>query len=991
MSIRLRGPLDVYALRAAVADLVPQTRLPRAVSHCSEEDLHDALAAAVGDCVRAGEASEHAQLFSVGAEDHVVLLVTQHPAVVCESLDQVLGDLAAAYTARCQGSTPEVRPGSLRREGSASVRQNELSRQLAYWRRALADLPEELALPTDRPRTPSPSFHGAVHATRIGAGPHERLIAFAREHQVPVFLVLQAAVAGLLSRLGVGTDIPLGTPAPGRDAAGKANSLVLRIDVSGDPSFRELVARVRKTALEADTHQDVPFERLVEELTPARPPSRHPFFQVMLVPGELTAVRAEFGDLAAEARVLDLNLAAVDLVTEFTEGHHADGSAAGVDVSVRYHTELFDRSSIVVLADRLVRFLEAALGATEQPVSKLAVLSDAEHRMLLVDWNGSPARQPADRLVHEVFEQQAAERPDAEALIFERERLSYRELDVRADRLAHHLVAAGIRRGDVVGVYLERGVELVVAVLAVLKAGGTYTMLDPDLPGARVEALLAHASARAVVTGTQLAGRLPVRPDLLVRVDADAKAIARQPTQGLGHRASPLDAACVMFTSGSTGAPKGVVTPHRAIVGTMLGQDFAAMGPSQVWLQCSPVSWDAFALELFGALFSGGACVLQPGRRPEPAVIASLVREHDITTLHASASLLNFLLDEHPATFTGLRQVMTGGEAASVHHVMRLVREFPRVRLINGYSPVESTIFTLAHRITVGDGARASIPVGRPLRGKGLYVLDDNLALAAPGTVGELYMSGVGLAHGYLGRPDLTAERFVACPFGAPGERMYRTGDLVRWRADGVMEYLGRVDEQVKIRGFRVEPGEVQSALVDYPGLVRTAVVVREDVPGDKRLVAYVVARDGSGVDPAAVRAFLAERLPHHLVPSAVVPVEALPMTATGKLDRRALPVPVLAPREAGREPRTEQETVLCDLFAEVLGIDRVGIDDSFFELGGHSLHVTKLINRVRSALGAELSIKAVFEAPTVAVLVGRLAPPRTAAPVLIARSRGNS
>ncbi|MFF4393548.1 amino acid adenylation domain-containing protein [Streptomyces sp. NPDC001552] len=988
MSIRLRGPLDIDALRGAVTDLASQTRLPRAVSHCCEEDLHDALATAVRDYVQAGEASGHAQLFSVSADDHVLLLVTRHPAGVRGSLDQMLGDLAAAYTARCQGGTPEVR---LRRDAPVLDGRRELSGHLAHWRRALADLPEEPALPSDRPRPASPSFRAVLHTARIGAGTHGRLIAFAQEHQVPVFLVLQAAMAGLLSRLGVGTDIPLGAPAPGRDAAGAVNTLVLRIDVSGDPSFLELVTRVRRTAVEAGAHQDVPFERLVEELATAGPSSRHPFFQVLLAPGELTSARAEFSGLTAEVRVLDLNLNAVDVVMEISEGRHSDGSAAGMDVSVSYSAELFDRSSIVTLSDRLFRFLEAALADAERPLSRLETLSDAERRTLLVGWNGSPARQSADCLVHELVEQRAAERPDADALIFERERLSYRELDVRAGRLAHHLFAAGLRRGDVVGVYLERGIELVVAVLAVLKAGGTYTMLDPDLPVARVEALLAHASARAVVTGTELAGRLSVRPDVLVRVDADAETIARQPGRGLGRRVGPQDAACVMFTSGSTGAPKGVVTPHRAIVGTMLGQDFAAMEPSQVWLQCSPVSWDAFALELFGALFSGGVCVLQPGRRPEPAVIASLVREHGVTTLHVSASLLNFLLDEHPATFTGLRQVLTGGEAASVRHVMRLVREFPQIRLINGYSPVESTIFTLAHRITAGDGARASIPVGRPLRGKGLYVLDDKLALTAPGTVGELYMSGVGLAHGYLGRPDLTAERFVACPFGAPGERMYRTGDLVRWRADGIMEYLGRADDQVKIRGFRVEPGEVQSALADYPGLVRAAVVVREDVPGDKRLVAYVVARDRSGVSPAAVRAFLAERLPHHLVPSAVVPVDALPMTATGKLDRRALPVPVLARREAGREPRTEQEAVLCALFCEVLGIDGVGIDDSFFELGGHSLHVTRLINRVRSALGAELSIKAVFESPTVADLVGRLAPACTAGPVLAARRRGGS
>ncbi|MFJ2931111.1 amino acid adenylation domain-containing protein [Streptomyces massasporeus] len=980
--------MDVDALRHAATGLVPGARMAPAVSHCSEAELDDALATAVRGLVRGGETAGHAQLFSVSAEDHAVLLVTQRPAGEFGSLGRVLGDLAAAYTARSQGGPPAVR---LPRETPAPDEPVDLSRQLAHWRSALAGLPEDPALPTDHPRPAAPAFRTAVHTARIGAGPHERLVAFAREHQVPVFLVLQAAMAGLLSRLGVGTDVPLGAPSSGEVGTGAVSTLVLRADVSGDPSFRELLARVHKTAVEAEAHQDVPFARLVAELAPPGLPSRHPFFQVLLTPGERTTARAEFAGLVAEARVLDPNLDAVDLVVEFSEGHRPDGSASGVDVSVRYSRELFDRSSIVALTDRLVRFLEAALADAERPVSRLEVLSDAERGTLLVEWGASPARQPADLPVHELFEHRAAQRPDADALLFEGQRLSYRELDVRAARLARHLVAAGLRRGDVAGVYLERGIELVVAVLAVLKAGGTYTMLDPDLPAARVEALLSAASARAVVTATELAARLPVHPDLLVRVDADAEAIARQPAERLGHRAGPQDAACVMFTSGSTGAPKGVVTAHRAIVGTMLGQDFAAMDPSEVWLQCSPVSWDAFALELFGALFSGGLCVLQPGRRPEPAVIASLVREHGITTLHVSASLLNFLLDEHPAAFTGLRQVMTGGEAASVHHVMRLVREFPQIRLVNGYSPVESAIFTLAHRITAGDGARASIPVGRPLRGKRLYVLDAGLALAAPGTVGELYMSGVGLAHGYLGRPDLTAERFVACPFGPPGERMYRTGDLVRWRADGVMEYLGRADDQVKIRGFRVEPGEVQSALADHPALVRSAVVVREDVPGDKRLVAYVVARDGSGVDTVAVRAFLAERLPHHLVPSAVVPVDALPMTATGKLDRRALPVPVLASREGGREPRTEQEAVLCDLFAEVLGIDRVGIDDGFFELGGHSLHVTKLINRVRSALGAELSIKAVFEAPTVAALVGRLAPPRDAGPALTARRRGGS
>ncbi|MFD8783128.1 amino acid adenylation domain-containing protein [Kitasatospora sp. NPDC059599] len=869
---------------------------------------------------------------------------------------------------------------------------------LRYWRAALADLPEELAIPADRPRPAVPSRGGGVHEARIGADLHQRMTAFARQHRVQVLLVVHAALAGLLSRLGAGTDLPIGTPVPGRTGAGDdvaggvVNRLVLRTDVSGDPDFQELVRRVGETDRAARAHQDLPFEQLVADLCPTHAGDRHPLFQIMLAARDEATGRAGLVGTVDGAGTSGRTVAGPDLIVELAEGHAADGSATGAEVLLRYATALFDRESAVALTERLVRFLGAALADPRRPLSGLDLLSDAERRTLLTDWNGAsagPPGEPGAQVVHAVFERRAAERPDAVALVLGLERLGYRELDERANRLAHHLVAIGLRRGDTVGVYLERGIEQVVAVLAVLKAGAAYTMLDPDLPAGRVDALIALASARVVVTRSELAGRLRQRPDTVVCVDTDAATTARQPARGLGHRAGPEDAVCVMFTSGSTGVPKGVLTPHRAIVGTMLGQDFADMTPSRVWLQCSPVSWDAFALELFGALLSGGACVLQPGQRPEPAAIAALVPEHGVTTLHVSASLLNFLLDEHPETFTGLREVMTGGEAASVHHVMRLVRDFPRISLVNGYSPAESTIFTLTHRITAEDGSRPSVPVGRPLRGKGLYVLDDELALAAPGVVGELYMSGVGLAHGYVGQSGPTAERFVACPFGAPGERMYRTGDLVRWRHDGVMEYLGRADEQVKIRGFRIEPGEVRAALAEHPALARTAAVVREDVPGDKRLVAYVVARaGGDGVDPAEVRAFLSDRLPHHLVPSAVVVVDSLPITATGKLDRRALPAPGPAPRAVGREPSSEEERVLCGLVGEVLEVDGVGPDDNLFDLGGHSLHVTKLVNRVRSVLGAELTIKAVFEAPTVAVLAGRLTVVRQAGPVLRARSR---
>ncbi|MFK0101863.1 amino acid adenylation domain-containing protein [Streptomyces sp. NPDC091040] len=1028
VTMRLRGALDTAALRSAITDVTARHEVLRTVfqewagepyqrilapaevdlpwleAACTEEELPGALALAANQGFDlSARPPLRAHLFSLGQQDHVLSLVMHHIASDGWSLDPLVRDLATAYAARSStGGAPDWQPLPVQYAdytlwqqdllGSADDPQSLLSQQLAHWREALADLPEELAIPTDRPRPAAPTQRGGSVAVPVAAELHDRLLAFARSNQSTLFMVLQTGLAALLSRLGGGTDIPLGTPVAGRtdeatdDLVGFfVNTLVLRSDVSGDPTFRELLGRVREADLDAYANQDVPFERLVEELNPVRTLSRHPLFQVMLVVQNNSAARLHLPGLEAELLGAAVDSVKFDLTIAATE----QPATGALRFTVDYAADLFEQSTVLDLTHRLIRLLDRATAAPETPMSRLDVLTGAERRTLLKQWSGAPARHPADRPVHRLVEEQAQARPDATALVFGEQRVAYAELEERANRLGHHLAEAGLGRGDVVGVYLERGIDLVVAVLAVLKAGGAYTMLDPEFPAERIASVLGHTGARLLITRDGLSGRLPGVAEVVL--DRDAEAIAARPAHGPDPVAGPDDAACVMFTSGSTGRPKGVVSPHRAIVGTLLGQDFAEFGPGHVWLQCAPVSWDAFALELFGPLLSGGTCVLQPGQRPEPAVIAALVREHAVTTMHVSASLLNFLLDEYPAAFTGLRQVMTGGEAASVAHVMRLLRDFPRIRLVNGYSPAESMIFTVAHEITPADGSRPSIPVGRSLNGKRLWVLDDRLGLVAPGVVGELYMSGVGLAHGYVAQPGLTAERFVACPFGGPGERMYRTGDLVRWRADGTLEFLGRADDQVKIRGFRVEPAEVQSVVGAYPGVVQSAVVVREDRPGDKRLVGYVVAGPGVPIDASAVRAHVAQRLPEYMVPSAVVGLDALPITPTGKLDRRALPVPGPAPREAGRAPRDEREEKLCGLFAEILGLESVGIDDDFFDLGGHSLMVTRLISRVRSVLSAELTIKTVFESPTVATLVTRLGTAGRARPALRARSKEKS
>ncbi|MER7756256.1 amino acid adenylation domain-containing protein [Kitasatospora sp. NPDC097643] len=1030
MVVRMRGTLDADALRAALGDVVTRHEALRTaflerdgefwqrITDAAEVDIPFAVEERVEAEVEAFVAEYiarpfdlstdlplRAALLTVAPEEHVLVLVMHHIAGDGWSQAPLLRDLSTAYAARRAGEEPDWEPLPVQ-YGDYTLWQRELlgaeddpeslvSHQLAYWKRELAELPEELALPADRPRPAVASHRGGMIRVEIAAEVHRRLAELAQADGGTLFMVLQAAVGVLLSRLGAGTDIPFGTPVAGRtdealdDLVGMfVNTLVLRTDVSGNPTFRELVARVRSTDLAALENQDVPFELLVQELNPERSPARNPLFQVMLVLQNTEASGLHLAGLDVDFRVADAAGAKFDLTLELAERRSGPGTTGGITGTLQYAADLFDRRTAEWLGACLVRVLEAVAAFPDVRVGELDLLGDEELRLLLEDWNG-PAGERVTACAHEVVERFAAETPEAPALLFRDERVSYGELNARANRLARQLTAAGVERGDVVGVLLERGVELVVAVLAALKAGAGYTVLDTDFPAERWSTVLRETAAPVLVTDGTWARSVPEVAAAVLRLDALAGEIAGRAAGDLDTLVGLDDVACVMFTSGSTGRPKGVVASHRALVATLTDQEFVGFEPEQVWLQCSPVSWDAFALELFGALFSGAACVLQPGQRPEPAVIERLVGEHKVSTVHLSASLLNFMLDEYPGTFAGLAHVMTGGEAASMSHVRRIMAEHPGLRLVNGYSPVENMIFTMCHTAVEADGAAVSLPVGRPIARKKVYVLDGYLNLVPPGVAGELYMAGEGLARGYAGQPALTAERFVANPF-EPGTRMYRTGDLVRWRTwgsprpeagGGVMEFLGRADQQVKIRGFRIELGEVEAALSRHAGVRQAVVLAREDVPGDKRLVGYVVGEDG--LDPAALREHLGALLPEYMVPAAVVVLKALPITPNGKLDRGALPAPDYRTLSTGRAPRTPQEESLCALFAEVLGLEGVGIDDSFFALGGHSLLATRLISRIRTALGVEVSIRTIFEARTVAALATRLTGARKARPAL--------
>ncbi|MFF2354895.1 amino acid adenylation domain-containing protein [Kitasatospora sp. NPDC058115] len=499
---------------------------------------------------------------------------------------------------------------------------------------------------------------------------------------------------------------------------------------------------------------------------------------------------------------------------------------------------------------------------------------------------GPDTAEPAARCLHEIFEDLAAAAPDAPAVAAGDDRLSYGELDLRADRLARRLVDAGVRRGSLVGVHLERGTGAAVAILAALKAGAGYVMLDPDFPVHRLRGMVEDTRPVAVVAQDAAQVR---------RLGGTAVFVA--PTGGSGRAlprgaggARPADLACVIFTSGSTGRPKGVAAPHRAIVGTVAGQDYTRFGPDTVWLQCAPVSWDAFALELWGPLLSGGSCVFHPGS-PDPIRMAQLVARHGITTMNLPTVLFHVIMDAYPAALAGLTDLLVGGERLSPGHAARLAAAHPRLRFVNGYGPVECMVFVTTHRVTADSAARASVPIGRSLRGKRVHVLDERLRPVPDGEVGELYAAGEGLAHGYLGRPGATAERFVADPFGHPGGRMYRTGDLVRWHADRPLEFVGRVDGQVKIRGVRVEPAEVEAVLAAHPAVSRAVVVAVGDDPADRRLIAYLTTHRETAATATehGLRAHAADRLPDFMVPSRFVLLDEFPLTHNGKLDRTAL------------------------------------------------------------------------------------------------------
>ncbi|HEV3051065.1 MAG TPA: amino acid adenylation domain-containing protein, partial [Longimicrobium sp.] len=973
--VQVIAPFGGFAL--PVEDLAELSEAEReeAVRRRAGEEAQRAFDLSAGPLFRAA-------LLRLGAEDHALLLTVHHIVSDGWSMGVLYRELSALYEAYREGRSSPLPELAVQYADYAAWQREQLQgevldRQLAYWKQRLAGAPELLELPTDHSRPAVQTFRGAQERMELPLELLERLQALGRSEGATLYMTLLAAFQVLLGKYSGSDDIVVGSPIAGRtrkeieDTIGFfVNTLVLRTDLGGDPSFREVLRRAREVTLGAYEHQDVPFEKLVAELQPERSLSHTPLFQVMFAQQNAVERGVALPGLEASEVGADLTSAKFDLFLT------ARATAQGLRLGLNYSTDLFERGTIERMLGHLARVLEQAAADADVRLSDLELLGPAERALVLEEWSRPQAEYPADRCIHELFEVHAARTPDGVAVTCAGDSLTYRELNERANQLAHYLRRRGVGPEVRVGICVERSLEMVVSILAVLKAGGAYVPLDPAYPVERLAFTLSDAGVPVVLAQEKVRATLTVPEGVeLISLDAARAEIAAESAENPASGAGPHSLAYVIYTSGSTGAPKGALIEHRNVARLFSATDaWFGFGPDDVWTLFHSYAFDFSVWELWGALLYGGRVVVVPQLvSRDPEAFHALVQREGVTVLNQTPSAFRQFIqaDGERGGELALRNVIFGGEALEPASLREWVerRGADTPRLVNMYGITETTVhvtYRLLSREDVFGGSGS--PIGRAIPDLRLYVLDPAQRPVPIGVPGELYVGGAGVARGYLNRPELTAARFVDDPF-APG-RLYRSGDRVRWVADGTLEYLGRLDEQVKIRGFRIELGEIEAALRQAPGVRDCTVIVREDETGDRRLVAYVVGEAAA----EALRDRLRQSLPEYMVPSAFVALDALPLTANGKLDRKALPAPEFASAEEGYvAPRTRVEEVLARIWAEVLGLERVSVEDSFFDLGGHSLLATRVVSRIREVFDLEMLPWALFEHRTIAGLARAL------------------
>ncbi|HEY7766994.1 amino acid adenylation domain-containing protein, partial [Longimicrobium sp.] len=946
------------------------------------DDLADPSGAALGR--RAGEEAARpfdlasgplfrAGLLRLGAGDHVLLLSMHHIVSDGWSMGVLYRELSALYEAYRDGRESPL-PELGVQYADYAVWQREqlegeaLERQLSYWRERLAGAPELLELPTDRPRPPVQTYRGATVPVELSPELLERLQALGRSEGATLYMTLLSAFQVLLGKYAGSDDVVVGSPIAGRarnEVEGLigffVNTLVLRTDLSGDPSFREVLRRVREVTLGAYEHQEVPFEKLVAELSPERSLSHSPLFQVSFTLGNAQGAGGGLGGLGVQGVETESEAAKFDLALTLA------ATDEGLLGSLNYNTALFERGTIERMLGHLARVLEQVAADADVRLSRLELLGQAEREQVLGTWNQT-ARGYTTPPVHALFAQWARRAPEAVALLAGREAVTYGELDQRAAVLARHLRELGVGPETPVGLCVERTPELLVGVLGIWKAGGAYVPLDPGSPAERLGWIIADAALPVVVATGGTVGALPEHGATLVRVDQLAETAVDEAPE---VPASDAGLAYVIYTSGSTGRPKGVLVEHGSLSNLLAAtREAFGVGVGDVMPALASHAFDIWLFESLLPLTSGGAVRLVERDRvlDVPALLEEVA---DATLLHAVPALMRQLVHAERETprLARLRRAFVGGDRVPADLLAEMREAFSRAESHVLYGPTEGTILASVHPVPA-DGMVEGHPIGRPLGNVRLYVCDEFGSPQPVGVPGELLIGGAGVARGYLGRSGLTAERFVPDPFSAEGARLYRTGDRARWRADGTLEFLGRLDGQVKIRGFRIEPGEIESVLRAHDSVTDCVVVAREDVPGNGWLVAYVVG----GAEADELREHLRRSLPEYMVPADFVVLDQLPLMRNGKLDRGALPAP--EPVSAGTSyapPRRPLEAALAEIWAEVLGRARVGVKENFFDLGGHSLLLVKVQARLREALDRKIPIADLFRFPTVSALADHL------------------
>lgn len=927
----------------------------------------------------AGEPLIRVGLIRARRNDHVLLLVMHHVIADGWSFRVFLGEMALLYRAFRSGMPAPLAELHIQYADFATwqreaARGEEFEADLSYWTNQLCDYSSVLALPLDRPRPPVQTFNGAVWSSAVPVELSTRLMEFSRQRGVTLFMTLLAAFIACLWRYAGQDGISVGSPIANRqlvDVEGLigffVNTLVLSFDLKGNPGFHELLGRVRDRMLEGLARQNVPFEKLVEKLQPERELSHHPLFQVMF-DLQSSPERVELPGIDSRVFEVHNGAAKFDMTLQVKE------TAERLDCAIEYNTDLFDGITAATMLGHYTALLESVVACPHGRVSELIMLREAERHQLVIEWNATEVDHGLAFSVTELFEGQAAQTPHAVAVVADDCCITYGELNRRANQLGRQLRLMDAGPEAVVGVWVERSIDMVVGLLGILKSGAAYLPLDPNHPAERVAMMLREAYTPVIVSQPGVSERVRLFDREVLILDSGCEAMARQDCSNFRSGAGPESLCYVMYTSGTTGKPKGIAITHRGVVRLAKGADYVNLNSEETVLQYAPITFDVSTFEIWGSLLNGARLVMAPPYQLSLEELGSMLKKHQVTTLWLPAGLFHLMVDERLEDMMHLNQLLAGGDVLSAPHTLKVLDSLRTSAMVNGYGPTEATTFACCYVLNDPRQVGVSVPIGRAITNTQVYILDGSFQVVPTGVIGELCVGGPGLAREYRCSPELTAEKFIPNPFfEKPGARLYRTGDLVRSRRDGVIEFLGRRDSQVKIRGFRIEPGEVETLLCQHPAVREAAVVPREIRAGDKSLVAYVTANDGRRLSDNELRAHLKGRLPEYMLPASFVVLSGMPLTHNGKVNRRALPVPEQAGPETIVLPRTPTEELLARIWADVLAVEQVSCEESFFHLGGHSLLATQVVSRVRDRCHVDMPVRSVFEAPTVTQFARRI------------------